>query len=270
MSRRPKARDLKGYVAPLRVFLLLAAPVIIWEGSVRLFQLPELLLPRPSTIVETLWESRSSLLHHSLVTYGEVLIAFFVAAVVGVLLGMSMVRWDALRRLVFPYIVGFNSVPKVAFAPLLILWLGFGMKVAIAIGVVIAIFPIVMNTMAGLQVVEEEVIQLARSMGARPTSIFLKIRIPYALPHIISGFKTGLVLAMVGVVVGEFAGANAGLGVTLLTAGAAFNTALVVTALLILLTGSMALFHLIQALEKRMAWYGRELRDRETSIPVSA
>ncbi|MGH2753585.1 MAG: ABC transporter permease [Actinomycetota bacterium] len=241
------------------VLLAVAAVVGIWQLLVVVLDQPTLIFPSPTEVWESIKLHWGSLVHHAGVTFGATLLAFAISGGIGVLLAVVMTQWRQVRRLVFPIIVALQAAPKIALAPLLVIWVGFGTKTAVLIGVLIAVFPVIVNTAAGLETVESDLVNLARTMQSGRARLFLRIRFPYALPHIISGLKSAIVLAVVGIVVGEFTGANAGLGFLMLTASANFDTPFAFAALVFLTTGSLVLFYLLQGLERRFAWYRREM-----------
>jgi NitT/TauT family transport system permease protein len=239
----------------------LAVIILFWQAIVKFSDVPSLLLPGPGEVVEAFKSHRSSLVMHASMTFGATVAAFGFAAVIGILVALAMYYSAMFRRYVLPYIVGFQAMPKVAFAPLLLVWVGFGLRTVILVGVLVAVFPVIINTYAGLQTVDRNLVDLARTMGASDSALFRRIRLPYALPHVVSGLKTAMVLAVVGVVVGEFAGSNAGLGYVLLTATANFDTAYVFAALITLLVGSILLFFAVSRAEAAFTWYQRGIAE---------
>jgi NitT/TauT family transport system permease protein len=154
--------------------------------------------------------------------------------------------------------VALQASPKIALAPLLLTWVGFGVRIEVFMGVLIGIFPVIVNTMAGLDTLSSDLAALGRSMRAKPLRMFMRVRLPHALPHIISGLKTASVLTIVGVVVGEFTGSNSGLGYLVLSASSNFDMPYVFSALIFLTIGSLALFYAISIVESRVAWYRQD------------
>jgi NitT/TauT family transport system permease protein len=177
---------------------------------------------------------------------------FAIAAVVGVAIAILIVYLPLLRGIVMPYLVAFNAVPKVAFAPLLIIWLGLGIQSKIALSFLIAFFPIVVNTAAGMYEIEPNLINLTRLMKAKKRQQFVKIRIPHSLPGMFDGFKIALPIAIIGAIVGEFVASRDGLGHLIVAAGVQLNTELVFAAILVIAVGSMILYGLLAWVEARV------------------
>src|SRR4029079_16340334 len=157
------------------------------------------------------------LVKHGSYTLLSVLTGFLSAGVIGVPLAFAIVLNRSMERVAMPFLVMSQTIPKVAIAPILVVWLGFGILPKIAIGFLISFFPIVVSTVVGLKSVETDMIDLVRSMGSRTVKIMLRVRGPSALPQMIAGFKIGVCLAVVGAIVGEFVGSDRGLGYLLLT-----------------------------------------------------
>ena len=182
------------------------------------------------------------LISNTLITLNEILLGFAMAIVLGILLGIAIAYSKLLSRMIYPILVFTQAVPKVAIAPVFLIWFGYGIMPKILLTFLIAFFPIVVETAAGLMMIEPELIDLARSLKASGTQIFVKIRFPNALPHLFSGLKIAAPLAVVGAIVAEFVGTNDGLGYIILLAEAHVDTALVLAAALILAVLGIALF----------------------------
>jgi NitT/TauT family transport system permease protein len=196
-------------------------------------------------------------------TGGASLVAFAVSVVLGTVIAILLSRSAWLRRVFFPLLVALQAAPKIALAPLLVVWVGFGREMAITIGIVVAVFPMIINAMAGLTTVDTDVIMMAKAMKATKNQIFTRIELPYALPHLVSGMKTTLVLAVVGVVIGELTGANSGLGYILVSQSAQFNMSYAFAAMLILMGVGVVLFYILEWLETMTAWYAADARRTE-------
>jgi NitT/TauT family transport system permease protein len=235
-----------GATAP---WLTVAAVVILWQIVVVTFRVPEYLLPTPTGIVSAMVLEWKYLAFHTWVTLYEILWGFALSVLVGIPLAMLIVYSPAFERAVYPLLVASQSVPKIAIAPLLIFWAGIGIFPKVLVAFAIAFFPIVIDTVAGLRAVEPEMLHLARSMGAGEGRIFLKIRMPNALPNIFAGLKVAVTLAVVGAIVGEFIQADQGLGYALQQATAVLNTRLGFAAILVLAAIGIALFVAIDVLE---------------------
>ncbi len=227
-----------------------AVALLAWEGLVQLRGLPEYLLPPPSGVLTALGSEWRYLAPHALVTLGEILAGFLLSVLVGIPLAMLIVASPLLERAVYPLLVASQSIPKIAIAPLLIFWAGLGIAPKILVAFLIAFFPVVIDTVVGLRSVEPEMLHLARSMGASPVKVFLKIRFPHALPSVFAGLKVAVTLAVVGAIVGEFIQADRGLGYALLQANAMLNTRLSFATILILAAIGTVLFLLVDWMER--------------------
>jgi NitT/TauT family transport system permease protein len=224
----------------------------VWEGFVRLSGIRPYLLPSPVAVVSETFSSFSLLMENMWVTVFEALAGFALAAVVGVALAIFLVYVPLLRGVVMPYLVAFNAVPKVAFAPLLIIWLGLGIQSKIALSFLIAFFPIVVNTATGMYEIEPNLINLTRLMKATKRQQFTKIRIPHSLPGFFDGLKIALPIAIIGAIVAEFVASRNGLGHLIIAAGVQLNTELVFAAILVIAVFSMILYALLAWLETRV------------------
>ena len=243
----------------LWTLLSFAIVFVAWELTVRLFALPEYLLPGPEPVLVALAQNIRTLAVQSLWTAGTVLAGFLVAAAVAVPLAMLIVISPVLERLLYPPMVATQSIPKIALAPLFIVWFGFGVAPKVAVAFLIAFFPIVIDTIVGLRSIDPAMIQLARSMGAPPRRIFLKLRLPHALPMIFGGLKVASALAVVGALTGEFVGSDRGLGYLLVQASGNLNTALLFATLVILSAMAMAFFYMVEMLERiAIPWHASQ------------
>ena len=243
----------------LWTLLSFAIVFVAWELTVRLFALPEYLLPGPEPVLAALAKNIRTLAAQSLWTAGTVLAGFLVAAAVAIPLSMLIVISPVLERLLYPPMVATQSIPKIALAPLFIVWFGFGVAPKVAVAFLISFFPIVIDTIVGLRSIDPAMIQLARSMGAPPRRIFLKLRLPHALPMIFGGLKVASALAVVGALTGEFVGSDRGLGYLLVQASGNLNTALLFATLVILSAMAMAFFYLVEMLERiAIPWHASQ------------
>jgi NitT/TauT family transport system permease protein len=224
--------------------------LVIWEAATRFFGIPAYLLPAPSKIVVSCTEHAGLLLRHGWVTTVEIVLGFLLSIVVGVPLALAIFMWPAFSRAVLPLLVSSQAMPKVAIAPLMLVWFGFGLLPKVLIAFLIAFFPIVISTVVGLASIEPEKIHLARSMGLSATATFFKIRLPSALPSIFGGLKISITLAVVGAVVGEFVGGDAGLGYLLMTANGSMDTPLLFAGLLALTLQGVVFYLLVEWAER--------------------
>jgi NitT/TauT family transport system permease protein len=185
-----------------------------WELLPALGWVNAVILPRFSKVAEALYTlvNQPFFARHLLVTLNEIVIGFVIGTLLGLAIGVSLAVWPAAKRLTYPFVVGFQAIPKIVFAPLFIAWFGFGQTSKIVMAVVIAFFPVLINTMVGLESVPSEVRKLMRSLRATPLQIFYKVSFLHALPVIVAGIQAAFTFAVIGAIVGEFVGAQEGLG----------------------------------------------------------
>ncbi len=229
--------------------LLPVIGILLWEILVRVFRTPTYLLPAPSVIIGTTLEKIHLLLFQSWVTLYEVLIGFLLGVVVAVPLAVVVVYIPPLEKAFYAFLVSAQAVPKVALAPILVAWFGYGLLPKLVVAFLVCFFPIVINTVIGLQAVSVEMLYLARSLGATGSQQFWRFRLPKALPAIFGGFKVGITLAVVGAVVGEYVAAGQGLGYWQVVAASNLDTPMVFSILVLLSVMGIILFYLIDGLE---------------------
>ncbi len=235
--------------------MFLAVLIVSWEVGVYISQIPGYILPPPSEIFSALIKYHSLLLINAKFTLYETIGGFLLGVATGILLGTAIVYSRFLRNGLYPLIIGFQSVPKVAIAPLLIIWFGYGLISKVVMSFLIAFFPIIVSTISGLSDVDPNLIELLRSLSSSERQVFTKIRVPHSLPFIFDGFKISLPLAVIGAIVGEFVGANVGLGNLILAAGSSLNTPLTFATLLVVTLLSVGLFGIIVMIEKKIVWW---------------
>jgi NitT/TauT family transport system permease protein len=232
--------------------------IVVWELACRLGNVPGWLLPAPSKIAVSIWEHRAMLPGHCLSTLTATVSGFVLAVAFGVPLAIAITASRVARNVLYPVFLVFQSVPKIALAPLILLWAGYGLPSKILVASVTAFFPIVINTAAGMSAISEEMLQLTRAYNTPALRVFLKVKLPFAMPYLFSGMKVAMTLAVIGAVVGEFVGSDTGLGFVILTSSSTMNTSLVFSAMILLSAMGIGLFYLI-ALVERLAcpWYGQ-------------
>lgn len=250
----------------LTAVTVLVAVFVGWELAVRAFAIKPIILPPPSAVFAELFSDPLWYLGHAWATLAVTLGGFAFAVLFGVALAVAIVESRLLEKTLYALIVGLNSVPKVAVAPLFVIWLGTGAEPKIAIGFLIAVFAIVIDTVLGLKSVPADILDLARSMRGGRLATLWRIRFPCALPSLFAGMKVAISLALVGTIVGEFVSSQRGLGYVILSAQGTFDTARVFAAIIVLGIMGVALFWLI-ALVERLAipWH---VSQRET-IPTA-
>jgi NitT/TauT family transport system permease protein len=194
--------------------VFLAALLLAWEAAVRLLHVPAFLLPAPSQIFLALYRGISSGLYeeHIGVTLSETALGFLVGSLGGLFLGACIALSKRFDYFISPIIVMFQAMPKVALAPLIIVWFGLGMTSKVVNSALVCFFPLMINTIVGLRSAEEDRVSLMRSLDASPLQIFWMLRVPNALPYIFAGLEIAMIFALIGAIVGEFVGAQAGLG----------------------------------------------------------
>lgn len=238
----------------------------IWAAAVSLFRIPDYLLPAPQVVFFRIIEDWPILLKNSWSTLGSVLTGFLASGLIGVPIAFAIVLSRTVERMLMPILVMSQTIPKVAIAPILVVWLGFGILPKIAVVFMISFFPIVVSTVVGLKSVESEMVDLVRSMGANTAKIMLRVRAPSALPQIFAGFKIAICLSVVGAIVGEFVGSDSGLGYLLLTSTGSLDGPLVWSALFILIAIGMTLFMIVAKIERLMIPWHVSIRAEETAV----
>ncbi len=229
---------------------LAVAVLVVWELAVRLFNIPTFVIPAPSAIVVALIESRAALAAASKATAVEVLVGFVLAAVVGIAVALVIVRFERFGKALYPLVVLFQNVPKVALAPIFILWFGYDLAPKVLLIVVIAFFPVAIDMLAGLQSVEPSFVALMQSVGASRGEILRRVRIPHSLPHLMAGLKVAITFSVIGAIVGEFAGASAGLGYMIQFASTQLDTPLVFAALVVVSVLGLFFYYLVEFAER--------------------
>jgi NitT/TauT family transport system permease protein len=201
-------------------------------------------------VVETLVADWALLLEHTWVTLQETVVGFLLAAVIGVVVAVLLVYSPTAEKSLYPLILFAQVIPKIAIAPILVVWFGFGLTPKVILAVLIAFFPVVVSAVAGLRSVDPELLELSATMGASRWKTFRKIRFPSALPHLMSGLKVAVTLAVVGAVVGEFVGADRGLGFVLLLASGNLDAPLLFADLILMSAIGVVLFVAVELLER--------------------
>jgi NitT/TauT family transport system permease protein len=233
--------------------ILLAA----WEFLPPFLGLSELLLPRASSVARALADqfARGLIFENLLVTLWEALAGFSLGSAAGIVCAAVITRVPLLERALLPYLVGLQALPKVALAPLLVVWLGFGIASKISIATVIAFFPVLINAMIGFATVETEKLELMRSLVASEWQIFRIVRFPNALPFIFAGLNVAIVFSITGALVGEFVGAKKGLGMLLLQFNFNMDIGGMFAVLIVLALMGVALHSLVRTLHRRLIFW---------------
>jgi NitT/TauT family transport system permease protein len=236
--------------------------VIVWELGVRLAHVPAYLLPPPTAVFASLVNDWKVIYLNIYPTLIAILGGFALSVVIGIPLATVIVFSRLAERILYPPMIASQAIPKVAIAPLFVVWMGFGVLPRVWIAFLIAFFPVVIDTVIGLRSVQPEMLQLGRSMGGGSLRVFLKLRLPNALPNIFAGLKVAIALAVVGAITGEFVGSQSGLGYLLTSASGQMDTALVFAVLVTISVIAMVLFMIIEAVEKLVIPWHSSMRSR--------
>ncbi len=245
--------------------LLVLALVAVWEAAVRGFEIQRFLLPAPSEVARLIVEEWPLIQMHSLQTIGSILTGYAAAAVFALAVSALMIRFRIAERLIMPIFVGLQSVPKIAIAPLILVWVGAGPTSKVLVVASIAFFPIVINTMTGFHEVDRGLRDVFRSVAATERQTFFRLRLPYAVPYIFAGLRIATTLAVLGAIVAEWLAASNGLGYLVLSGSFNFNTARSFAAIIALAVIGTAFFTLMSSLERLIVWR-RDPGDATTNI----
>jgi NitT/TauT family transport system permease protein len=232
---------------------LFAALLVAWHLAPRVFEIREYLLPGPLAVGRALLDFSIPWHTHVWITTLEILGGFAVAGVAGVALGVGIAWSPTLAGALVPFLVFVNTLPKVAVAPLFLLWLGYGIVPNVLIAALIGFFPVVINTAVGLTQIDDELLDLGRVFGAPGWKVFLKIRLPNALPYVLSALKVTATAAVVGAIVGEFVASQAGLGMVIVNAQTNLNTPVAFAALVWISVIGLALYGAVGLAARRWA-----------------
>ena len=249
-------------VAGILVFLA------IWQIGVVAYQVPVYLLPPPTTIARTFVEEFPRLLYHGWITTYEMLGGYAMAVGIALPLAIAITSSKRFDEFVMPTMLFFQVVPKVALAPLFLVWFGVGTTPKVLVAFLISFFPIVIDAAVGLRSMSPEMNDLARSMGATRMQVFARFRLPTSLPSLFSGLKVAATLAIAGAVVGEFVGADKGLGYLLLTTNSNMETALMFATIVALTIIGLAFFYLVEFIESLLIPWHVTHRTREESATM--
>lgn len=243
------------------IVLIFIGAMGVWEALVVLFDYPQYILPRPSNIALSLWiglVSKRILWYEIGYTMAEVMLGFFFGAAVGLLLGMWIALSRSAERIFYPYIVALNTLPKVAIAPLFVIWLGMGWPSRVAIAATLGVFPMLVNTFTGIRNTEPELIMFLRSLSATKRQIFTKIQLPNALPFIFAGLDLAIVLSVIGAIVGELVSGTHGLGSVIMQKNFSLDTAGVFAVLVVLGAIGAGLHGIMTLLRKKVIFWSKE------------
>lgn len=239
------------WIDPAIVFVVLG---VLWQKAVDVFGIKRYLLPPLSDVLAALWTTRGLMLDESWITLREVLAGFVLAVVGGVLLGVVIYAVPVLRRTLYPAIVLFQGLPKIALAPLMVIWFGYGLASKVLMAFLFAFFPVVIQTMGGLAGTPVHLLEHFRAIRAPAWTRFRRLQVPAALPAIIDGCRAAMPLAVIGAIVGEFVGSERGLGHLILDANAQARTDLLFAALVVVSLLAALLYALVDIAARRVWW----------------
>ncbi|HXG50707.1 MAG TPA: ABC transporter permease [candidate division Zixibacteria bacterium] len=238
--------------------------LVLWQLVVPLLGIPSYLLPTPLAILEEFQKRGVFIFTNSVPTFYETLLGFVIGAVIGIVSGLGIVYSKLLWLTVYPSLVVIGSVPRIAIAPLILIWLGIDtLWSKVTIVFLVAFFPMVVNSVVGFSQIEPEMLDLAKTMGMKPWMEFRKIRLPNSVPYIFAGFKTSIALAVIGAVVAEFVSGQQGLGYLIIIGNNDLNAPLIFASIILLSVMSLGLFGIIVGLEKVLMPWRRGIHPTE-------
>jgi NitT/TauT family transport system permease protein len=242
------------------IFLVLL--VVIWDLAIRIFRIPPYQVPAPKDVIITLWQEWPQLLSQAWPTTVATIWGFLLSAAFGIPVAMLIAGSRTVESYVYPLLVFSQSIPKIAIAPLLVVWFGFGMMPKVLSAFLLGFFPVVVSAVQGFKSVEPDMLDLARAMEASGLQVFRMVRFPYALPSIFAGLKVSITLAVVGAVVGEFVGSNSGIGFVLQRSIGTFEMPTMFAALIILALIGVILFWILDVIERfAIPWHASQRQD---------
>lgn len=237
-----------GETSPALVLIL--AVLLAWQFGQPLIGVPTYILPTPSIILGALVKGMPRLGTHLVVTLKEIVLGFVIGDVIGIALALAIHKVRFLERSLYPLIVFFQNVPKIAIAPIFVLWFGYGMSPKIVVVVVISFFPVVVNTLYGLRAVDPNLLDLVHSVSGTPLQLLTKVELPNSLPYMFEGFKIAITFSVIGAIVGEWVGSDNGLGFLILLSSAQLETDRLFAAITVVSLVGVALFYLIGLAER--------------------
>jgi NitT/TauT family transport system permease protein len=262
---RPSAWTWRRGIERAGPILLIVVLTILWQVLTRAFEVPNFLLPAPTDVAKLMVDEWRLIQMHGLATIGSIMSGYVTAVLFALAISALMIRFPLAERLIMPIFVGLQSVPKIAIAPLILVWVGAGIGSKIAVVASIAFFPIVINTMAGFKEVDRGLADVFRSVDANERQMFFRLRLPYAMPYIFAGLRIATTLAVLGAIVAEWLAASNGLGYLVLSGSFNFNTARSFAAIIALAVIGTAFFGFMSWVERKISWK-REGSDSTTQV----
>ncbi len=248
------------------IFAIFAATVLAWKAVIVVFRIPTFVLPSPELVWAALVGNFRDgfFFKHLYVSTMEIVWGFVIGTVLGLLLGYALALAPLVEDVVYPYIIGTQAIPKIAIAPLLVLWFGFGPMAKVVGAIILVFFPVLVNTLVGVASVDRSARDLFTSLNATRMQVFTMLEVPASLPLIIASLKIGVTLAVIGAVTVEFVGANAGLGFVVVEASYNGRSAVMFAALAVLTALALALYFAVLALERTLLRWHASIADRRT------
>ena len=242
-------------------WLVVGGLFLLWEVGCRAFHVPPFVLPRPTLIFETMYQYRAQIVDHSLHTLFTTIIGFVLAVIGGLLIGLAVGASRIVYIGLYPVLIGFNSIPKVALVPVIVIWFGIGTIPAIITACSIAFFPIAVNIATGLATIEPEMRDVLRSLGASRWEILTKVGIPRSTPYLFASLKIAITLAFIGSVISETVASNKGIGYLMLSASSRFEVPLVFAALIVVGAMGIGMYAICVVFEQRMTRWAFRSQD---------
>jgi NitT/TauT family transport system permease protein len=238
-------------------WLFVAGLLLIWQLACVGFNIPNFLLPRPSVVAQAFVTQFNPIMENSWDTLVRTIVGFVLAVVLGALLGIAIGSSRLVYRGLYPVLIGFNSVPKVAVVPVFVIWFGTGTVPAILTAFLVSFFPIAVNVATGLATVEPELLDVLRSLGARKRQILIKVGLPRSLPYFFASLKIAITLAFVGTIISETVASSSGIGYLMMAATANFDTPLVFAGLFVIAALGIIMYAIFAVVEQRMTFWAK-------------
>jgi NitT/TauT family transport system permease protein len=235
-------------------WLFVAGLLLVWQLACVGFSIPNFILPRPSVVAQAFVTQFNPIMENSWDTLVRTVIGFVLAVVLGALLGIAIGSSRLVYRGLYPVLIGFNSVPKVAVVPVFVIWFGTGTVPAILTAFLVSFFPIAVNVATGLATVEPELLDVLRSLGARKRQILIKVGLPRSLPYFFASLKIAITLAFVGTIISETVASSSGIGYLMMAATANFDTPLVFAGLFVIAALGIIMYAIFAVVEQRMTF----------------
>lgn len=260
--RRLSDRIPAGMRKPLWSLASAVVALALWSAVVLIANPPAYILPAPWDVLARVWIDRQTLIYNGGMTMSEILIGILFGVVIAVPLGIVIVAIPIVERLFYPIVISFNAIPKVALAPLFVVWFGYGFVPRVLLTGSITFFPILVSTISGLVSIEPELLRLAAALRAKRSRVFLRMRLPYALPSIFSGIKVATSLGVIGAIIAEFVASDSGWGYLLVQSSGTLDTTIMFAIIIVLAVVASVLFSAVSVAERLFVSWHASQRDR--------